>query len=251
MSERAGECAGGAPGGVLFGGVAIDAAGERVVLLPERAAWWPGVRTLLVADLHLGKADAMRAHGAAVPTATNHESLTRLARLVERHAAARVMVLGDLLHAPLGITEDLVESVAVWRAGVDVELVLVPGNHDRKVERVAERWGMRVTAGVVREGVFEFVHDDAARAHAEQASFVWSGHVHPVARVRAPGGMLRPACFVVGGRGCVLPAFSLFTGGAPVCAHGGERLYACADDVVIELPPEPAKRSRTRATNSR
>jgi hypothetical protein len=29
-------------------------AGERLVLLPDRAAWWPAARTLFVADFHLG-----------------------------------------------------------------------------------------------------------------------------------------------------------------------------------------------------
>jgi len=39
----------------------------EVVLLPERAVWWPATRTLLVADLHLGKCETLRANGAPMP----------------------------------------------------------------------------------------------------------------------------------------------------------------------------------------
>ncbi len=34
----------------------VDIAGERLVLLPERAAFWERASTLLVADAHWGKA---------------------------------------------------------------------------------------------------------------------------------------------------------------------------------------------------
>jgi len=38
-----------------FGHEAVaDVAGERLVLLPERAAYWERARTLLVADPHFG-----------------------------------------------------------------------------------------------------------------------------------------------------------------------------------------------------
>jgi len=38
-----------------------DVAGERLVLLAERAAYWERARTLLVADPHFGKAAAFLA----------------------------------------------------------------------------------------------------------------------------------------------------------------------------------------------
>jgi uncharacterized protein len=38
-----------------------------IVLLPGRAAWMPATRTLLVADLHLGKAATFRHAGIPVP----------------------------------------------------------------------------------------------------------------------------------------------------------------------------------------
>ena len=38
----------------MTGALPITLAGEAVVLLPERALWWPRERALFVADVHLG-----------------------------------------------------------------------------------------------------------------------------------------------------------------------------------------------------
>ncbi|CAN5366364.1 hypothetical protein BH10PSE17_BH10PSE17_35830 [soil metagenome] len=48
----------------------VEQAGERLELLPERAIWWPGERTLLIADVHFGKGAAFRALGVPVPRGT-------------------------------------------------------------------------------------------------------------------------------------------------------------------------------------
>ena len=73
--------------------------GEAVELLPEKAVYWPREETLLVADLHLGKPDTFLAAGIAVPRDTAVADLATLTRLLERTAALRLVVLGDLLHA--------------------------------------------------------------------------------------------------------------------------------------------------------
>ena len=41
--------------------------GEPVHALADRALWWPARRRLVIADLHLGKGDAFRHAGIAVP----------------------------------------------------------------------------------------------------------------------------------------------------------------------------------------
>ena len=81
---------------------AADIAGERVSLLPERAAYWERTRTLLVADPHFGKAAAFRAAGVPVPRGTTTGSLTRLDAALARTGAARIVFLGDFLHAREG-----------------------------------------------------------------------------------------------------------------------------------------------------
>lgn len=77
----------------------LSLAGESVELMAEKALWWPAARTLFIADLHLGKAASFRALGQPVPSGTTQDNLDRLSALIDRHAAARLVFLGDFLHA--------------------------------------------------------------------------------------------------------------------------------------------------------
>src|SRR6185436_15640126 len=50
-------------------------AGEELLLLPERAAYWPAKRALFVADYHLGKAASFRSAGIPLPAGTTSETV--------------------------------------------------------------------------------------------------------------------------------------------------------------------------------
>jgi len=77
-------------------GVSLDLGGAVLTLLAERALWWAAERTLIVSDLHLGKAERMaRRSGALVPPYETAETLARLSALIGRLAPAHVICLGD------------------------------------------------------------------------------------------------------------------------------------------------------------
>lgn len=86
-----------------------------VNLLPERAAHAPGLATLLVADLHLGKAAVFRARGIPVPQGTTSETLHRLSAVLERTGVQRLVVLGDFLHARESHAAPTLDALARWR----------------------------------------------------------------------------------------------------------------------------------------
>ena len=50
----------------MKGVLEIEWAGEKLVLLPERAIWWAREKTLFIADPHFGKASTFRSAGLAV-----------------------------------------------------------------------------------------------------------------------------------------------------------------------------------------
>lgn len=187
----------------------------------------------------MGKSETMAAAGMPVPGGVIEHDLMRLGGMIKRFGAKRVLVLGDLLHAPAGLAEGMVERVAAWMGASGAVWEIVPGNHDRKLERVAERWGLGVHGDVHVEEGMGFVHDgvrDGRRAVGLSASFVWSGHVHPLVRIRGNGDRLRLPCFFVTGVAGVLPAFSFFTGGVLVDhLDPSGRAYAIADECVMEI----------------
>ncbi len=206
--------------------------------MPDRAAFWPAQATLLIADLHLGKAEAMRTHGIPVPTSVGDESLDRLARIISQTQARRVIILGDLLHAPAGITTDLTNRVAAWRDSIDaasrIDLCLVPGNHDRAVARVAEAWRLQILTPVHAQGTLTLTHEPPA---PESPGAFVSGHIHPAISLPRGHGPSKVACFHLSGSTLILPAFSRFTGGVPVRRDRARihRLFAITDEGVLEV----------------
>src|SRR5205085_6480824 len=75
--------------------IECDVMGERLLLLAERAAFWPARKALLVADFHLGKAASFRSAGIPLPSGTTTENVERLDRAVAATSATQVIFLGD------------------------------------------------------------------------------------------------------------------------------------------------------------
>ena len=68
-------------------------------LLPQRAAYLVDAGLLLVADLHLGKAQSFRRLGVPVPQGTTSASLARLDEALASTGARGIVFLGDLIHS--------------------------------------------------------------------------------------------------------------------------------------------------------
>lgn len=207
---------------------------EKIVLMPERCAFWPARRTLLVADLHLGKCETFRAFGAPLPTAVNREMLDRLTCASAQRGAERILVLGDLLHAPAGLTPALLDEVAEWRRSTDVEFSVVPGNHDRHLAKVTDPWNIRIMDPGTSEGPFAFHHFPV-----ETDRFLWCGHQHPAKIFRRGSESIKLPGFIIGSKIGILPAFTRFAAGGGTCSTG--RFYPVIDDCVSP-PLEPLGR---------
>lgn len=195
-------------------------AGETMRLFADRALYWPARARLLIADLHLGKGDIMRAAGIPVPSGGTGHDLARLDALLHASGARELWVLGDFLH---GRRHARVE--AAWRALLaahpDCVASVVAGNHDRAL--VADAAGIVHLPDDVRDGPFRFRHHpldhaDPGRGH------VLCGHLHPVARL--PGLPGRHPALALDAHQAVLPAFSAFTGGWLLPDH--QAWIACA-----------------------
>src|SRR5687768_6832240 len=124
------------------GAVEVEAAGEHLWLLPERAAYWLRLKTLLIADAHFGKAAAFRRAGVPVPAGTTEENLKRLGALVHSAGARRVVFLGDMLHSRAGRESSGEASIRWRREHAAVEMLLVRGNHDRRAGDPSSDWGV-------------------------------------------------------------------------------------------------------------
>lgn len=203
-------------------------------LLPGRAALLPADGTLLVADLHLGKAASFRHAGLPVPEGSSLGDLRRLEQLVQATDATRLLILGDLFHATTGCTPAVFEEFERFRARIaSKQVVLVEGNHDRRVtlpkalgiDRIVER---------LDEPPWVFVHEPPPTRLSERA--IVCGHLHPRISIRSPSGdRLSQRCFVEEPGLWVLPAFGSFTGSSVVPMTATTRVWAAGDEGVVDV----------------
>jgi len=218
--------------------VAASIAGEQLVLCAERAVYWHERRMLLVADPHFGKAASFRALGVRVPRGTTIGALGRLDALIARLAPARLVFLGDFLHAREGRNADTFAMLAAWRnAHASIAMQLVRGNHDRRAGDPPSEVGIECADGPLLEGPFALAHHPRGVA----VHYVLAGHVHPcVALVGAARQRERLPCFHFGADVGVLPSFGEFTGCAEVVPNEGDQVWVVAEGRVV-LVPRPVR----------
>jgi len=231
-----------------------------VLLLAGRAAFLPGSATLLVADVHLGKAATFRSAGIPVPEGSAQADLARLERLVHETAARRLIVLGDLFHARSGCTQAVFDEFAATRRRIaGTEVLLVAGNHDRAIGRLPASLGIDSCLRTHDEPPFHFVHEpDTELPEPGRTCFTIAGHLHPTISIRGPSGdRIHERCFMAEQDALVLPAFGSFTGGHRVREFGGLRLWIARDDGVVDVtrlaelsvkqrePRQPSSRNAT------
>ena len=214
-----------------------EIAGEHLVLLAERAAYWRRARTLLVADPHFGKAAAFRAAGVPVPRGTTTGSVARLDAALARTGATRVVFLGDFLHAREGRAPETTRVVGEWRRrNASIDMLLVRGNHDKRAGDPGSEIDIRCVDGPTPEPPFVFTHKPAE----SEVGYVICGHVHPAARLTGPGReSVRLPCFWARPRTMILPAFGEFTGVAEIEAQPGDRVWVVADGTVVDVSSTP------------
>lgn len=219
------------------GAVAFPWGSERLWLLPERAVWLPQARTLLLADLHLGKAETFQAHGIPLPSDGDAGTLNTLLELAARWRPAQVLLLGDLIHGRLGLTGELRQKLAALPELLGARLRLVGGNHERG------SWleGLRCEPPMAL-GALWLSHEPESRAGLLNVS----GHRHPVAVLGQGAERLRLPCFAYdeAAQRLTLPSFGELTGGHPTDAE--ERVWLVAEGRVVPWGRVERRFSRRR-----
>ncbi|NNC81936.1 MAG: ligase-associated DNA damage response endonuclease PdeM [Flavobacteriales bacterium] len=172
-------------------------------LLEDRALFWVEHRTLLIADVHLGKASHFNRSGVPVPHSIEDKNLHRCEELIRTFVPEQVVFMGDLFHAESNPANELFKD---WVGRfTDVRFILIEGNHDRWNARLGR--DIEVSARL-ELGNITLVHEplDPEIRHI-------CGHVHPAVGLRGKGRQYVkvPACIIENNR-LIMPAFGEFTG---------------------------------------
>ena len=199
-------------------------------LLAAKAIWDPMRRTLLVADLHLGKAETFQRAGIPLPSDGDLATLNALLELAQRWAPAQVIVLGDLIHSRMGLTPALLLKLEALPQLLGCPLRLIGGNHDQGC--VIGRLEQEPPQSL---GPWWLSHEPDPRP----GQLNLCGHLHPVASLGRGNNRLRTPCFSLDPRQnrLALPSFGCLTGGHP--AAQGEALWLIADGAIVAWNQQP------------
>ena len=96
----------------------------KVELLPGRAAFLPASKSLIVADLHLGKAATFRERGLAVPEGSNASDLCQLESIADFKKPKQLVIAGDLFHSADGLSSSTIELFENWLQRLDLPVLL-------------------------------------------------------------------------------------------------------------------------------
>lgn len=211
----------------------VEIAGQQVTLLAERAVWWEDIRTLFIADLHLGKAASLRYQSVGIPCGTTDTDLVRLSGLLESTSAETLVILGDMLHAKHGRSETVMSAFSRWRlAHPDLEMLLVRGNHDVRSGDPPAEWNITCVDEGFALPPFVLCHHPCQTGQG----YVLSGHLHPGFVVYGAGKVSEKVrCFVIGKHRMVLPAFGAFTGSKAAIYEPTDAVYCIAEDEIMKV----------------
>jgi len=195
----------------------IHLAGERLMLDPAGALYWPATSLLAVSDLHLEKGSSFARRGQLLPPWDTHATLDRLTLLLRRYKPHLVVALGDSFHDDQGAARLPAGERARLRAMTEAHrFIWVQGNHDPSPP-----------SGVGGEWVEAFTTTNLVFRHQAivSADVEICGHHHPKASVPARGGSVSRPCFVTDAQRLMMPAFGSYTGGLDVRDPAIARLF--------------------------
>lgn len=193
---------------------------------------WRETETLVLADLHLGKATHFRKAGIGVPLEVETANLDKLAQLILDHKVKRVLMLGDLFHSHHNSAwEDFKDFLSKFST---LPFVLVKGNHDILPAAAYTADNLQVYEEELVEGPFLFTHIPLAKARNELYNVC--GHLHPGVLLRGRGRQsIKLPCFHFAQKVLIVPAFGAFTGTAKISSAKTDEVYAISDTTVIKV----------------
>lgn len=201
-------------------------------LLAKKAVYWEEKKAVILADIHIGKGTVFRKAGIPIPEGIMDDDLVRISDLLNQLKAEKCIIVGDLIHAESGISAEVKKKFSEWLNKTKCEVHLIFGNHDRAlIKNLPLEWSLVTHPNGLLIEPFYFSHFPIQ--HEEW--FVWSGHLHPKIEIRNRYDRLVLRCFQIYKDLAVIPAFGFFVGGTLVKKSKDCKIYAVAEDSVIEI----------------
>ena len=211
----------------------IEIADLTLYLLPQKAIYIPVFNSLLLSDVHLGKAETFQRFGIPIPRSPTVNTLRKLEALCDRLQPTCVFILGDLFHSPIGLSEAVISEWNTFIERMPMSVQLIVGNHDRSLFQQFDRLNLAYEVDAIDLGSLILSHEPVLESHRLNIC----GHLHPYVRLQDRLDALRLPCFYWEKRlhRLTLPPFGEFTGGYDVRLTQETTAYVIAEDAVIPV----------------
>lgn len=183
---------------------------QPVYLLPEKGVFFPEKRTLIIADVHLGKTEHFRKAGIFIPSnAGTLEDYERLTHLINKYQPVRIIFLGDLFHSTINSSWQYFLHFA--QQYTTIQLILIKGNHDVLPSKLYSDANLIVHPTHLEENGFIFSHGPLTNVPPDKINV--AGHIHPgTTLIGLAKQKLTLPCFHYEHPLLLLPAFGSLTG---------------------------------------
>ena len=209
----------------------ITILGGKLRLLPEKAIYIEGLRSLLVADVHLGKSETFQSRGIPIPNTINQETLDRLQTLCHTLEPETLFILGDLFHSKFALVDEVLDSWSDFLSSINTDVNLILGNHDRSLIEALSHLSMQCSTNPIQIDNLVLSHEPFPQSNCLNIC----GHLHPCVRIKTKLDDLRLPCFHLetSQNRLTLPSFGEFTGGCEVSLTSDAIAYVVAEDAII------------------
>ena len=201
---------------------------QQFILDPSGAVYWKEKKSLLIADVHLGKVAHFRKNGVAVPRQAEGAFYKKIAALFTKFSVQRLIFLGDLFHSFQNNEWHLFEA---WIKQKSIKVILIEGNHD-----IIPAWKFKKLGINIRK---HFIEEDFYFSHFptdKENYFVICGHVHPGVKLKGAAlQQLKLPCFFQSKNQLILPAFGGFTGLHLLTPKKGNQVYVTTGKEVMKI----------------
>lgn len=204
--------------------------GEEIILDARRAAFFPLHKTLLLSDVHLGKASHFRKNGIAIPENIHFDDLARLQSLIDDYLPKQIVFLGDLFHSDWNYSWELFQ---LWLAGFKgIQFHIVLGNHDILQQKHYLQAGLIIHPDKWMLGNISLFHEPQ-KDYGGASIF---GHIHPAVRIPLKGRQkINTPCFFMNQNELILPSFGNFTGKSLLENRKEGRYFAILNQKLLEV----------------
>ena len=201
-------------------------------LWAEKCLLWVEQRTLLIADLHLGKVNHFRKSGIAVPQKPNDENIEKFIALLQTIRPERVLFMGDLFHSHYNAEWETFGQVVNYFPEISFELIV--GNHDILSNYQYTKNKLVLHQKPLIEQGLVLSHEP--QTDVDEDHYNIAGHIHPGVRLKGRGRQrLTLPCFYFGKQQALMPAFGQFTGIAKITPQPGDRVIVIVDGQLMEV----------------